>query len=174
MIESLLVELLTWALIIAIKVRAFGTDNLGAPNWGAVPAEFQKAQLDSSFVVPPNNTWIPFFFDNVGSWAFPQFQVTITNTTALTRIQWTDAFCAGDAFAAYFFSTSLNTSFNGRNPSGVASCGTYVLDPTVAFSQAAFSAGSFNSASPTTYNVTLVARVSPFSAGRGYARVLYP
>lgn len=168
-----LTEFLIWLLV--ARAYALCEGGLEMPNWGTVPVELQKAQLDTTYVVLTNNTWTPFFFDNVGSWAFPQFQITITNRTAFTSFQWVDTFCAGDAFTVYFFSRqTFNSSFNGRDPVGVASCANYTLDPAVASSRAAFSWGSLNTAAVGVYNITVIPRISPFSAGKGYVKVTYP
>ncbi len=165
--------LLMWVLIASLY--ALGRDNLGGANWGTTPMDLQKAQLDTTYVVLVNNTWTPFFFDNVGSWASPQFQITVTNSTAFTNIAWVDTFCAGDAFTAYFFSNQApNISLNGRTPSGVASCTNFTLNPNVAVSAPAFTWGSLSTVTTGTYNITLVPRISPYSAGRGYIRVTYP
>lgn len=167
--------LLAWVMSATIRVGALGKGKPEPLNWNVVPVDLQKSQLDTTYVVLTNDTWAPFFFDNVGSWAFPQFQITITNNTAFTRTQWVDAFCAGDAFTVYFLTNQgLNGSYNGRDPVGVASCNNYTLDPSVAASRAAFSWGSLNTAIRGTYNITIVPRMSPFSAGKGYIKVIYP
>lgn len=126
-------------------------------------------------IVLPNDTYIPFYFTNVGSWAFPQFQTTVTGSHTVT-VYWRDLYCAGDQMALYttikLGSRLLNFSFPASPPVGVASCDNFTLDPNVASSNPAFSTGSFEIGASVN-NYTLVPVLSPFSAGMGVVKAVY-
>lgn len=94
--------------------------------------------------------------------------------TVSRKIQWTDTFCVGDRFTAYFTSSDFKATSEGSEPILTPTCSFYEADPKEAFLSFAFNKGEVDvfSADPVV-NITFVAIISPFSAGRAYARALH-
>ena len=172
------IRLIVWALmLLAFSVTTRALEQQQAYN-GVTPEELSKMMLDDTYVVPPNNTYVPFFFTNVGSWSVPRFQVTLNNSGGRrVFFEWNDVFCPGDRFTVYFLTStpgSLNVTSSGTNTIIVPTCSTfYTTDPAVAGGLGVFTRGTIITNRPGVYNVTIVPIASPFSAGKAYIRVTY-
>lgn len=171
------IRLIVWALaLLAFSTTTRALEQQQAYN-GVTPEELSKMMLDDTYVVPPNNTYVPFFFTNVGSWSVPRFQITLTSSSSSVSFRWNDVFCAGDRFTVYFLTSSpgsLNVTNSGTSPAGVPSCSIfYTTDPAVANGLNAFTRGTITTNRPGVYNITIIPIVSPFSAGKAYIRVTY-
>lgn len=171
-----MVATLSLVLLLLVFPFTLGTYDLSEAQLtnGLLLGDLEKATLDDTRVVLTNNTWTPFVFTNAGSWGRPLFQAPFIPGNNYLALDFADAFCAGDQFTMYTTNTILNFSDPGSVPVGTPSCNNYTLDPASARLNSQFSSGgrSFTGFA-VTINVTMVATVSPFSAGRAYVRALY-
>lgn len=143
---------------------------------GLRPGDLEKAALDETRVLLANNTWTPFIFTNAGSYGRPFFKTPVFTGNTSLEIQFADVFCAGDRFTMYLNNSDTGLTFSqGSLPFGSPSCNTYTLDPDIARLDPAFCQRDYGFVNPTgEFNITMVATLSPFSAGKAYIRASYP
>lgn len=124
-----------------------------------------KAAMDVS--VPVTSSWSKFYFTNANSRAFPTYAA---NVTAGNILQIVDYFCSGDQFRIQITSTTI---INSSVPLFPASCANYQATPDGAFLDLThFSQASFTFIGAGNLTFTIVAMVSPFSAGAGAIRLI--
>lgn len=168
----------TLSVLVALFALVRSVEEVGHPEltngWDSKAME--KAILGTNAMELPNDTFVYFYFTNVGSWVSPQFQTTVPLFTDLS-LYWWDLYCAGDQLQLYatvdFGGPVVNFSFPARAPIGEASCVNYTLDPDTATANTAFSVGSFFTGTPSVINYTFVPVLSPFSAGRAVVKAVY-
>ena len=123
---------------------------------------------------PLGANWTTFYFTNAGSYGYPRFQVTRASALDTTFVEIVDLYCVGDSFTAYLQGPSgLFASLDSTEPTTVA-CSPYTADPDTAWMNPAWARTTLALPVLGTYNLTVVMRASPYSAGAMAARSITP
>ena len=137
---------------------------------------YAESKLSQDTLIPLTGTeWHLFYFTNAGSHGFPRFQVTL-GPLGSPLVDLTDLYCTGDTFTVYVENGLGPIGISNSTDSPVASCNTYTTDPQSAWNNPGpWAHQTILLPVLGTYNITVVMRASPYSAGAmAIRRVLVP
>ena len=132
---------------------------------GADSKSIKVVHTDQTLVLDAD--WTYFLFTNVGVPVTPNFIIPPSGHPIDSQIQVVDLFCAGDIFQLFNNGSELLSSIS---PPYAVDCQLSTDDPNLAISQEYWSRLLTDVYPDTSYNLTIYATASPWSAGKAAIR----
>ena len=159
--------------IAALRLSQGDQSALGPPNrHNGFAAKAHRLGDELAPVELLNDTWYAFYFTNAYAPTVPPFLLPVRQIPTILRVY--DMYCAGDWFYTLLRSATQNFTVLGSAPEGIASCANYQTTPEPPTWNPAFSRSTIAVGLVDNFNVTIVPYLSPYSAGAGAIKAIYP